>query len=86
MDDKEKFHKLIKSNSSLGRKSKFENNYDLSINLTTIHVLHCVEGVGVCLVLNIGKALVQPGTLALAAKLNLFNLSKCGKNLLRMTG
>jgi len=58
--------------------------YLLSINLTTIHVLHCVEGVCVCLVLNIGKALVQPGTLALAAKLNLFDLSKCGKNLLQM--
>ena len=46
-------------------------------------MLHCVEGVGVCLVLDVGEALVQPGTLALAAKLNLFDLSKCGENLLR---
>lgn len=47
-------------------------------------MLHCVEGVGVCLVLDVGEALVQPGTLALAAKLYLFDLSKCGKNLLQM--
>ena len=46
-------------------------------------MLHCVEGVGVCLVLDIGEALVQPGTLALAAKLDLLDLSKCGENLLR---
>ena len=45
-------------------------------------MLHCVECVGVCLVLNVGKPLVQPGTLALATKLNLFDLTKGGKNLL----
>ena len=60
----------------------FGNHYDLSINLSAIHVLHCVEGVGVRLVLNVGEALVQPRTLTLATKLDLFDLSKCGKNLL----
>jgi len=58
--------------------------YLLSVNLATIHVLHCVECVGVCLVLNVGKALVQPRTLALATKLNLFDLSKGGENLLQV--
>jgi len=47
-------------------------------------VLHRVEGVGVRLVLNVGEALVQPRTLSLASKLNLFDLSKGGKNLLQM--
>lgn len=47
-------------------------------------MLHCVEGVGVRLVLNVGEALVQPRTLTLATKLDLFDLSKCGKNLLQM--
>ena len=60
----------------------FDNHYNLSINLPAIHVLHCVEGVGVCLVLNVGEALVQPRTLTLATKLDLFDLSECGENLL----
>jgi len=47
-------------------------------------MLHRIESVSVRLVLNVGEALVQPRTLPLAAKLNLFDLSKGGKNLLQM--
>jgi len=47
-------------------------------------VFHSVEGVGVCLVFDVGETLVQPRTLALTAKLDLLDLSKGGKNFLQM--
>ena len=46
-------------------------------------MFHCVERVGVRLVLDVGEPLVQPGSLALAPELDLFDLAESGKNLLR---
>ena len=45
-------------------------------------MFHCVERVGVRLVLDVGEPLVQPGSLALATELDLFDLAESGKNLL----
>ena len=46
-------------------------------------MFHCVERIGVRLVLDVGEPLVQPGSLALAPELDLFDLAESGKNLLR---
>jgi len=47
-------------------------------------VFHCVERIGVRLVLDVGEPLVQPGSLALAPELDLFDLAESGKDLLKM--
>ena len=46
-------------------------------------MFHCVERIGVRLVLDVGEPLVQPGALALAPELDLFDLAESGKDLLR---
>ena len=46
-------------------------------------MFHCVERIGVRLVLDVGEPLVQPGALPLAPELDLFDLAESSKYLLR---